>query len=358
MQYDMHYYGTFAMAYAAGLEVDHAAVVATAAQFVDDNNLTQLRTLPSQEGALGVATAHHPLEAGERAKRLFEKEDDSRLIWVPFHFLPGNEGQTFEERLVCVKNSALAQALVAYYSSEETVNLHREHALHLIGIAAHVYADTFSHYGFCGIPSALNDIDVDTIEVDAGHSSGIRAYLAKRLGDFKEGFIAKVAAQAHLGHGAVATYPDRPYLRWSYVDSRGNEVQRDNPVTFMEACENLHSLFSSFRESFYSGSRGQAVTFEQIREPVAQVLATEADAAGRVAAWISALAAGKLGPKCAVPVYSSTQWLDELLASRALRVDPKTKEVDSHAYRYYAAADYHRNYVLKRLLPNAGLFVA
>jgi peptide methionine sulfoxide reductase MsrA len=29
----------------------------------------------------------------------------------------------------------------------------------------------------------------------------------------------------------------------------------------------------------------------------------------------------------------------------------------AHAYNFFAAASYHRNYVLKRLLPEAGLYV-
>jgi hypothetical protein len=41
MQIDMHYYGTFAMAYAAGFEVADAHIIATAAQMVDDNSHTK-----------------------------------------------------------------------------------------------------------------------------------------------------------------------------------------------------------------------------------------------------------------------------------------------------------------------------
>ena len=37
MQLDMHYYGTYAMARAGGLNSDAARIIATSAQFVDDN---------------------------------------------------------------------------------------------------------------------------------------------------------------------------------------------------------------------------------------------------------------------------------------------------------------------------------
>ena len=38
MQLDMHYYGTYAMARAAGLKPQVCITIATASQFVDDKN--------------------------------------------------------------------------------------------------------------------------------------------------------------------------------------------------------------------------------------------------------------------------------------------------------------------------------
>jgi hypothetical protein len=40
MQYDMHYYATYAMAAAASIPKADAEVIATSAQFVDDQNIT------------------------------------------------------------------------------------------------------------------------------------------------------------------------------------------------------------------------------------------------------------------------------------------------------------------------------
>src|SRR4051812_21391001 len=210
MQRDMHYNATFAMAYAAGFDLADAHVVATSAQTVDDNNLTELHELESRQGVMGVATAHHPLDAGKRV--LTGTEEDSRVIWVPFHFLPGNEGHTFEQRLRCSKDSELARKMMGWYTEPETVAAHRAHALHLLGIAAHVYCDTFSHYGFSGIPSGMNDVDESTIQTDQAHSESILRYIRSKAQDFKERFVARVAGAVSLGHGAVSTYPDRPYL--------------------------------------------------------------------------------------------------------------------------------------------------
>lgn len=356
MQIDMHYYGTYAMAHAAGLDAADAAIVATSAQLVDDNNLTSLHEQPTGEGVLGVATAHHPLDAGQRVVGI--GHDDSRLVWVPFHFLPGNKGTSFEQRVVCVKDSEVARTMVDYYTQADTVQAHREHAPHLLGIAAHVYADTFSHYGFSGIASWLNEVDADSIEIDTSHSAEISDYIRKKAADFLERFVAGIADAVRLGHGSVATYPDRPYLRWSYEDPHGGRLHRDNPATFLQACEALHAMFGRFRDAYYGPGKPPRAEFGDIRAVVEQVLGTEADAPGRVDAWKQALAAGKIGAAVAVPDYSPTGWVDALRAEGSLAVDPNKGRVAAEGYHFFAAADYHRNYVLKRLLPGVGLFVA
>ena len=65
MQKDMHYYGTYAIARVAGLKPKDAQVIAYSAQFVDDSTMTDSQM--HEDGGLlyGVATAHHPKQAGQ-----------------------------------------------------------------------------------------------------------------------------------------------------------------------------------------------------------------------------------------------------------------------------------------------------
>jgi len=95
MQLDMHYYGTYALARAAGITSAAAQTIATCAQFVDDN--VAKTTLKFDNGARvdAVPTAHHPL----KHENLHRK--DQRQVWVPFHFSPGGIGDTYTERLKC-----------------------------------------------------------------------------------------------------------------------------------------------------------------------------------------------------------------------------------------------------------------
>lgn len=353
MQFDMHFYGTYAMAAAAGIPKQDAEVIATAAQFVDDQNFQKLVTAKTGEGILGIATAHHPLEAGVRASHKTDIDDDCRVVWVPFHFLPGNKGETFEERLITQKNSDVANAMLDHYLQPDTIKNHKTHALHLIGIAAHVYADTFSHYGFSGIASGLNAIKESSLDIDSKHSEGIFEHIQEQ-GDR---FASIFTGASDLGHGAVLTYPDRPYLCWSFEYEDGRESSpRNNAVTFLEACEALYFRFAQFSQVYYDGQNQPAVTWDSIKDQVKAILEKEGSGNERADYWVAAIEAGEF-PGIYVPkVYDENEWLTkiELLPS----LEGACSFQQSDPYKFFVAADYHRNYILKRLLPSYGLMVA
>jgi len=67
MQEDMHYYGTYAMARAAGLEVKHAKIIAYAAQYVDDSTATDSEVHKDGGMFMTIATAHTNSEAIKNA---------------------------------------------------------------------------------------------------------------------------------------------------------------------------------------------------------------------------------------------------------------------------------------------------
>ena len=102
MQKDMHYFGTYAMFRAAGLAPKVCQIIATAAEFVDDNG--EHETIEFLDGGRldFIPTAHHSTDI----KSIYHYYQ--RLIWVPFHFIPGNEGRTISERLLCRKDSTIA----------------------------------------------------------------------------------------------------------------------------------------------------------------------------------------------------------------------------------------------------------
>lgn len=362
MQIDMHYYGTYALARAAGISPQNCRVLATAAQFVDDNAHAESVEIGDGASLSGLATAHHSVDI----KNI--DPEDQRQIWVPFHFLPGNEGDEFTERLLCRKDSAIARQMIDHH-----IQLGEQpYGVALLGIAAHVYADTFSHYGFSGVSSRKNKIARKTLEFVPNAPEIDRYVRTKRdrhLKDFgaEVGWLTNIkswlvqGASGALGHGAALTFPDRPFLTWSfeYEEGKGTKVPRNNPATFLEGCEKLHGEFSKFARLWPQHRSDAGTDFEDIRVSVARVLAVAEPKQGRIDAWTLAAREGQLGgSRFEIPEYQGVAEGEGWLAQRSRLEEMGDSVFKSSVYRFHQAAAIHRAYVLRDLLPNHGLAVA
>ncbi|MGE4299608.1 MAG: DUF6765 family protein [Desulfovibrionaceae bacterium] len=364
MQIDMHYYGTYALARAAGLHGDAARTVATCAQFVDDSVHLTHKEMRDHAQVDPVLTAHDFTDPD------IGQDDKQRPVWIPFHFLPGGapggrEDAPFLERIVCRQDSPIAREMLDHYLALPRSS----YSLALMGVAAHVYADTFSHYGFSGIGSRLNFVRGDSIVCHV-EDQGIKGYIEDKATGFFDSLKEKLkrfevgAAQAAellsrgLGHGGVATYPDRPYLRWEFTyEDSGLTVSRDNRATFLAACRNLHERFAHFvaRHDRYADGTGRP--FAAIEDAVKAILAVEADKDGRIDAWQDAARTGRLwdGENREIPDYDGEAWSD--FVERLPRRASGDGVPDHPVYRFFQAAAYHRTYVLRDLLPAHGIVV-
>lgn len=353
MQKDMHYYGTYAIARAAGLNKKASAVIATASQFVDDNAHKGSVEFDDSSRIDKEATAHHSADIHNIIP------DDQRQIWVPFHFLPGIKGDTYLKRLTCQKNSQVAQEMVQHNLSQSDA----EFFLELMGITAHVYADTFSHFGFSGISSEHNAIINDSIEL-ADLETDIKEHLDKKTKSFASRFnpfddIASWFAEkvtGALGHGAVLTYPDRPYLKWSYVYEDSKEkVVRNNQDSFLEYCEEIYKIFKKVAE-LRPECKESSVEFADIRDRVRDILGVQAIKEDRIARWRKDAAEGKLFDSEGEDIPEYDGWNDDF--DRLDNLQNSEAALKSNVFRFYQAAAIHRTFVLRKLLPAHGLIVA
>lgn len=344
----MHYYGTYAMACAAGILPAASQVIATSAQYVDDSDVFQEQLI---DGLYieAAATAHHPID-----KNNVDHVDQCK-IWVPFHFLPGNEGGTLAEKLICRMDSPLAREMV----NHNLTFSQSEFALELMGITAHVYADTFSHYGFSGISSSLNKVKAESIQLNVEEPNTLQ-YIINKFGDFKDKYIAgNIADFVALGHGSVGTYPDRPYLNWNfeYEDDRTSGT-RENKQTFLESCRQLHRVFTEFvQQKPELLVTNMLREFHDIEKRVSEVLATEGSMDERINAWQHAVTNGHLfdNPnRNPIPEYNSASFDDD----RKLLPTFKRDAVESTSiFQFLNAAKTHRDFVLDVLLPKHELSV-
>ena len=166
-----------------------------------------------------------------------------------------------------------------------------------------------------------------------------------------------------LGHGSVATFPDRPYLVWSFDYERddavaGRQSTRNNPVTYLAGCRALHDMFRRFagmRADVRASDDGRE--FEAIASRIREVLLGQADKAGRISAWQDAARSGEIfgaGDE-EISEYDGHAWnaqWDELDGSEDYRV-----AMDLPIWQFYRAASLHRAYVLRDLLPKHRLIV-
>ncbi len=364
MQRDMHYYGTYAMARAAGLAPKACQIIATAAEFVDDNGSKETIEFPDGGRLDFIPTAHHTLAIKNIDRHA------QRLIWVPFHFIPGNKGKTTSERLLCRKDSVVAREMIDHNLSL----VDKSFGLYLAGISAHVYADTFSHYGFSGVSSRWNRINASSFNLGKLDQK-IQTYIKKKAQSFRQKYrremgrlpnfrdlLMSSAAETlsgALGHGAALTYPDRPYLRWQFDyehPERRSSGLRDNPATFLDACRKLHDMFHRLGKQYSDARQDNGQPFESIKQTIAQILAIAAPRETRELAWKQAAKDGKLFVKAEnILPYQGPQWAKGLDALR--KSQNSGKALKSHIFRFYQAAATHRTFVLRDLLPRYGLVV-
>ena len=114
------------MARAAGVEPDKVRIIAMSAQFVDDN--VARSHVDSCDGSriYQEATAHHPIDL---SNRMIATKGLGAV-----HFIRGNEGDGYTERLYCRMNSPIVRELRDHHLTYAD----RGFGLHLLGMTVHV----------------------------------------------------------------------------------------------------------------------------------------------------------------------------------------------------------------------------
>lgn len=350
MQLDMHFYGIYALARAAGIKPDSACTIAYASQFVDDALEGEVNILTNNRAVYPIITSHIPMDYKNTVLR------DQWKVWVPFHFLPGNKStaRSFYGKMACLKGteSQPAAMILQHALNHKTT----PYGLHLAGITAHVYADTFAHYGFVGLSCDWNKVKGDSVTPRRSHTRRILRYIKAKYENFKVRIAGTFAEAVPVGHGAVATYPDRPYLKWQYRPEDGRDlVRRENPKDFIKACELLYGFFVEFLRDNPRHGRPDQRGWSSIKPTVEKIIRKEGKKKERIEQWLKAISNNAL--------FQSTR------KDRRVNYDPEAWEyhrISSHlatygnldqcdASHFIHAAWRHRNYVLYELLPQMDL---
>jgi hypothetical protein len=359
MQIDFHHGATYVLARLAGFDHDAAGVVAHAAQYVDD---------ATQDGALDFRTGERYVRATSAHKTLDIKWNadaaDNRLVWVPFHFLPGNApppagtapGEVFLRRMMCKPDSEIAREMVLDCVQRQDLPF----ALHRLGIALHTYVDTFAHQQFVGIVCDLNRLVDVTVDPDPAYvHSDVYGHLTSGLSKL----AAFVAGHLPVGHAAATTLPDMPFLKWRFTRRNGETVVRDNPTDFLAAAQ---AAFNMARRYLACDPKLADVPLPAADAAVIDRLLRETlmiEGESRHAVWLQAIARGafSFGP---APVEYVDQG-DGSWKMQALGSDPDDDSEEtfvfdsafltSHWKHFHDAVQHHRLFVVHELLPRFGL---
>jgi hypothetical protein len=236
MNIDFHYGVIYIVSKLAGLSDEDAKIVAHSCQYVDDATVDGILEFDNKGSFERFASAH----------KLFDFKNElnshNKLVWVPFHFLPGGIGETLEEKAICLPNSDIAKEMIRRaiedkYNDDEL----KSNRLHRLGIALHTYVDTWAHQKFSGIKSHFNV--VNDLESDDYHEN----FFKHEFNKIKEKIESKVVDEiSKLGHGAALFLPDMPYATWNYKNSKGESVKRNNLPDFIDAANHACKVIQSF----------------------------------------------------------------------------------------------------------------
>ncbi len=250
MKKDAHYYAVLAYARAVGFQKEAAQIIAHSSQFVDDSKINHIvyrgninhiehDIIDNKSAFFNMATCHSYFKI-----KTFNFSAMTNNTCA-FHFVPGCDGNSFVKKLRCKEESPVILKIL-----EEAK---KENNLVKFGMVLHPYADTFSHQGFSGLLSKVNDIrEIRTKTKIAGVFTHKISKILKWFYKSKFDKLLDSGMPAY-GHGQALEYPDLPYLIWSYKYDYSDQFseaikisENDNPVRFRNAFEKIKEHLEDF----------------------------------------------------------------------------------------------------------------
>lgn len=279
MQIDGHYALTYTLARMVGFDHERAEIIAYSAQYVDDATNSGIVKFDNDAMFSRISSAH---EMSLYDMQYYTDAHENHLVWVPFHFLPGNDTKprgenpegSFIRKLVCKPYSDVAIEMLE--ACLEDIN--KPYFLQRVGITMHVFADTFAHQGFAGVVHDINKVnDLECHNFDIGFFDSLTS---KALN-----------SKFPMGHGAALTCPDMPFLKWSYTNGLNERVDRDNLEIFKEAAIDIYGQLGLILDRLGEEPNGENQDdFEQIYNNLETFVSD--DEHERLEMWLKSLANG------------------------------------------------------------------
>ena len=316
MDMEFHYYITFILCRHAGFGPDESYRIAYSSQYTDDNCYHYY-----------VNFIDSPNYSNETSQTVdITKPSIKRLMIYPiFHFIPGCEdtrkaclfdcGHTLP--LMTVPNSTLSRELLR--EAFETRNLYR------IGIALHVFADTWSHQNFFGRRDVWN---------------------------------ARTApiALPHICHANFTRDPDRINHEWTDDRLPDPFCRINNNERFLSAAKEMFTYLYPFLHPGSTESEALAV-FSQLKGKLEGCMIARAPLGGAGDARVAAYK--EICPDLSEERYDYdlNRWRHAAIEKKEMELDifdcywGKQSFFDSDWYKFQEAVKDHRRCAMERIKP-------
>ncbi|MBI4686644.1 MAG: hypothetical protein HY756_02530 [Nitrospirae bacterium] len=199
MDKEYHYYITFIIALRAGFKKDEAYKIAYSSQYTDDND-TPYEINEGQDDAYENYIS--------QTENITKPQEERLRIYTIFHFMPGTPDEIW--RVSLDRKDGKLHLLNTIPNNQNAAALLRDALksgnFYWIGIATHMFADTFAHQNFVGFKDEFNAME-----------------------GFLEGLLP------NIGHAEAKYQPDIPNLRWKDERLTSKYKARHNRSIFLEA---------------------------------------------------------------------------------------------------------------------------
>jgi hypothetical protein len=199
MDFEYHYFITFIIALRAGFGKEDAYKIAYSSQYTDDND-TSYKINEERDGAYENYIS--------QTMDITKPQKERLRVYPIFHFMPGTPEEIWNSSpdrkdgklhlLNTIPNNQNAVALLS--DALKSWNFYR------IGIATHMFADTFAHQNFVGFKDEFN-----------------------AMGGFVEELLP------NIGHADAQHNPDIPNLLWNDTRLTSKYILRKNKDIFLTA---------------------------------------------------------------------------------------------------------------------------
>jgi hypothetical protein len=317
MNIEFHYHVTYILARKSGFDREDASVIAYSSQYTDDNTFQYYVNYPNGNDFITRAS-----QTMDITKPSLKKEK----IYPLFHFFPGDPAFPAAARTDGTThpfNTTPDSDNVRYIFSAalETKNLYR------IGIATHVYADTWAHQNFLG----LNH-----------HFNALRTPVGQLIPD--------------VGHADALHEPDIVGNRWKDTRLVAAYADIDNNMRFLDAAEKIYFAFKKYNNHEVTDDT-LSTDWNSLRKKLEKAMNTSSILGSIFNSSQKARIKAYNAICDDIPAYDENEWRRAALEKREMEVDlfdrywARAHYPDSHWHRFQEAIREHYLLSLEHLAP-------